>query len=75
MANRMTKKKFLEVFEAAGFDFDVWGWEGILNMISCHESYSADLAERDGFLAAAKGNRERADYIFDVLKDLGYYDK
>lgn len=75
MAKKMTQREFKEIFEAAGFNFNIWGWEGILNMVSSFEAHEAEIARDMGFDAAAEANQERADIIFKELDNRGYYDE
>lgn len=39
---KMTCKEFKEVLEKSGMYFDVWGFEGILNIISLNEKRNAE---------------------------------
>lgn len=73
MAKKMTAKKFWEVLEGAGYDKEIWGYEGILNIISIHETQKEREALKVGFDAAASESRRRADYIYDALDELDFY--
>lgn len=77
MANKamkaMTAKEFWEVLEGAGYNKSVWGYEGILNIISIHESNAEKEDRQRGLNSIADASRERADYIYNYLTDRGYY--
>lgn len=73
--NKMTAKEFIEVLNNIGLDFDIWGYEGILNEISTAQHYAAMKLEQDGCIGLSKYNRERSDMIYDILKERGYYEK
>jgi len=75
MAKAMTCKEFWQVLESVGITKEIWGYDGILNMISILESSQAEQCEKMGLKAAADGNKKRSDAIFKVLTDRGYYDK
>lgn len=74
-AKAMTLKQFKQVLEDAGLNFEVWGWEGILNMISGYNDYLAEQALRIGGMSYAyTHSKEAADKIFKALEERGYYD-
>lgn len=70
---KMTQKEFKEVFESAGFIFDIWGWEGILNMIAMSERTMAENSRNNGSIYTAKSCEESAEIIFKALEARGYY--
>lgn len=72
--SKMTKKEFLEIFEAAGFSFEVWGYEGILNMIAGYSSYLSKDAARRGSAKIAAHIKEQGDIIEAALTARGYYE-
>lgn len=39
---KMTFKEFKQIFNDAGMDFDIWGYEGILNEISIAQNAMAE---------------------------------
>lgn len=71
---KMTLKQFKEVFEKAGFNFDVWGYEGILNLIESHEWYEYHHFKDENKQSLADMAHERIDIIHDELVKIGYYD-
>lgn len=74
MAKKMTATEFKKALTDAGIDFETWGWEGVLNLISICERYNAkDYASRD-LNAIAKSAQEHADNIYHYLKGRGYYE-
>lgn len=74
-AKAMTNKEFWGILEEAGYGKDFWGYEGLLNIISIHDSMQAEKCREDGCNAAAGASQRRADVIFDALVARGYYNK
>lgn len=74
MAKKMTCKEFKEALNAVGMDFEVWGWEGILNQLVLAEKHSADDMNSRGLVHAGSANQRRADAMHDILKQRGFYD-
>lgn len=72
---KMTKKEFIEVFEAAGFSFEVWGWEGILNMIAGYNDFLAQDAAKLGQNKIVEMELKKAKYIEEYLSKRGYYNR
>ena len=79
---KMTAKEFKKVLEVAGMDFDIWGYEGILNIVSIHLERSAkDEMIRykntgdKGWKACAESDRKKSDSIYESLKSKGYYNR
>ena len=70
---KMTNKEFREAFEQAGYNWDVWGYEGILNMISVLEQKNSDEAILRGCLPSARACLERSNKLYDILDERGYY--
>ena len=73
ITKKMTLKEFKEAFEKAGFNFSIWGYEGILNLISCLESRYAKEYEAKGKDMLDEMSRERAVILHQILNDRGYY--
>ena len=69
----MTKKEFVAVLEKAGMYFDVYGYEGILNMIALYSKYASDLYELKS-PAISKMYQHQDDVIYEELSSRGYYD-
>lgn len=69
---KMTEKEFIAAFENAGFDFSVWGYEGILNQIS-------SLYYRYAEEAKSKLMRDfygkKANKLHNLLEERGYYNE
>lgn len=72
---KMTLKEFKEAFESVGFTFEVWGWEGILNLIACEEKMASERSARMGCRYSAAHELERSEKIEMLLKDRGFYDR
>lgn len=71
MNKKMTFKEFKEVLEKAETDFDVFGFEGILNIISLANKYMAEESTRP----YVKNMHKRiSQTIYDELKERGYYE-
>lgn len=67
---KMTEKEFIAAFESAGFVFDIWGYEGILNQISSLYYIKAEETKskvmRDFYI-------EKANILHNLLEERGYY--
>ena len=68
---KMTFKEFKQIFNDAGMDFDIWGYEGILNEISIAQNAMAEETEHD-VLKEMYYNRSR--FIHTKLKERGHYE-
>lgn len=73
MKKTMTAKEFKAVLDKAGITFDIYGFEGILNIVSIGLNAEADTMKARGFDAGAKGYKEMSDKVFDELDKRGYY--
>lgn len=73
MARKMTCKEFKQAFDECGYSFDIWGWDGILNMIACYATLESERQEQRGCLTLAKCEDERRKKIHDYLDNRGYY--
>lgn len=73
-AKKMTQKEFKAVLEKVGMNFEVWGWEGILNMISGYNEFLSEEAIKMGSENVYRHEKNIADAIFDELDKRGYYD-
>ena len=71
---RMTTKEFKDAFEKSGYNFEIFGWEGILNMLSSYEDFMAKQEQERGYDKLAQYAKKRADALFDILNERGYYD-
>lgn len=72
---KMTNKEFKEALDKAGYAFEVYGYEGILNMISLNSKRSAKELDEAHMNAAARSEREKADALFNILNERGYYNE
>ena len=70
----MTKKEFMGVLEKAGLHFDVYGYEGILNILSLYSDYESKAYENRCPVLAKMYSRY-ADIIYNELQARGYYDE
>lgn len=69
---KMTAKEFKEALNKAGFYMDVYGYEGILNMIAAQLYDDArELEHKSNCLADL--SRKQAMILHDILKERGYY--
>ena len=73
MSKKMTLKEFKEIFNECGHNFEVWGYEGILNLIAIADYQDAKDMEKEGLMAGAKALRSKANYITNVLEERGYF--
>ena len=73
-AKKMTLKEFKEVFERAGYSFDVWGYEGILTLIEGYEwSQYNNFKDDPKKQVLARATKKRIDSVHDDLEKIGYY--
>lgn len=73
MNKKMTLKEFKFVFEeVGGMSMDVWGWDGILNLICLARRYTADSALKLGCALSAKRDLEVSNAISDYLDKHNY---
>lgn len=72
---KMTNKEFKEVLKKADVDFETFGYEGILNMLSIFFDRESAYAMKQGCELVARHERERADIIFDELNNRNYYER
>ena len=72
---KMTLKEFKAAFEAVGFNFEIWGWDGILNLIACEEQMASERSARVGCNACAQHELELSEMIEKLLRDRGYYNR
>ena len=70
---KMTCKEFKEALDNAGMYFDVWGWEGILNMLSAYNGYTAREALGLNCDVAARHDQKISDKMYETLAARGYY--
>lgn len=68
---KMTLKEFKQIFNDAGMDFDIWGYEGILNLLMIAEQHLEQETESD---LLKKMHKDRGMYIYNSLKERGYYE-
>ena len=74
MIKKMTTKEFKEAFTSCGYDFGIWQWDGILNMIACYANLCAEREEKIGHDVSARIEHERAHAIHQYLDARHYYD-
>lgn len=70
----MTKKEFIGVLEKAGLCFGVYGYEGILNILSLYSDYESKAYE-GRCPVLQKMYSQYADIIYNELQARGYYDE
>jgi hypothetical protein len=70
---KMTAKEFEEVFTNLYGNFEIWGYEGILNCMACLARYDADDLARHNCPHAAASNQKKHDDIVQYLTVRGYY--
>ena len=78
MANKkvkkMTCKEFKQAFNECGYDFEIWGWDGILNMLACYATREEEYQLSIGNDVLAGVETERRHKIHDYLDARGYFD-
>lgn len=71
---KVNSKEFKEVLTDSGLNFDIFGYDGILNLISIYlEMDSVKYIETSPEFAEYEHNN--SDKIYHYLKDRGYYDR
>lgn len=75
MYEYMTFDEFIEALEKVDMPFDIWKFEGILNMLSIANRYTAEEDEKRGYKPIADAELEKANAIFDILDARGYYNR
>ena len=73
MARKMTQKEFKQAFNECGYNFDIWGWDGILNMIACYATREEEYQIARGCETLAQVEADRRKKIHDYLDKRGYY--
>lgn len=71
MKKKMTLKEFKEILGKAETDFEVFGYEGILNIISLCNKYMSEESERP---YVKKMHQRISKTIYDELTERGYYE-
>ena len=71
---KMTLKEFKEALSAGSTDFEVFGYEGILNLIQIAQTKLADDSEANGSTILPDYYRRHRDALYNILKERGYYD-
>ena len=71
---KMTQKQFKEVLKKANIDIDIWGWDGILNLIAIAYRAMSKNDEEIDFPTIAQMDLETADTITRELDKTGFYD-
>ena len=84
---KMTAEEFIQILNESDIDFEIYGYEGILNMLSIYSTYEADKYEthamletenenvRRGILGVKKLYDNRAYVLHDALAKRGYYER
>ena len=72
---KMTTKEFKEILASADIDFDVFGWEGLLCMISNNEYHNYEDMKSKGLMAGANARKRSFKTIHDALEKRGYFDR
>ena len=67
----MNSKEFKKVLTDAGLNFEIFGYEGILNLISIY--LHLDAQQKHEGSALAEYEEENSDKIYKYLQNRGYY--
>lgn len=70
MNNKMTAKEFKEILRKADINFNIMGYEGILNIICVHYFDQANREEKKGLKHASELYRKQAMIINNELEKL-----
>ena len=68
---KMTLKEFKQIFNDAGMNFDIWGYEGILNEIAIAQNAMAEETKND---VLKEMYQSRSEFIYNSLKERGHYE-
>lgn len=68
---KMTLKEFKQIFNDAGLDFNIWGYEGILNEIAIAQNAMAEETKHD---VLKEMYQSRSEFIYNSLKERGHYE-
>lgn len=81
----MTVEEFIQILNDSGLDFEVFGYEGILSMLSNHLLNEADKYEKKamsqtendntGLLGLMKLYNNMAHAIYTALENRGYFER
>lgn len=69
----MTANEFKKVLTNSNIDFSVWGYEGILNIVSSYCSKMETEYRKKGENAMADLYKDKADKTYEYLESIGYY--
>ena len=70
---KMTNKEFKEILTNAGIQFDIYGYEGILNMIATYKRQMAEKFFEEGYESLSRNYEDCANYLHDELEKRGLY--
>lgn len=71
----ISNAEFKSILTAAGLDFSIWGYGGILNELLAYADAYGDKMQDKGREAMARRAHEISDVIYNELSRRGYYDK
>lgn len=84
---KMTSEEFIQILNDSGLDFEVFGYEGILNMLSMYLTNEAVNYETRAIFEGQKGNDNGGllglmkkydnggSVIYHALENRGYYER
>lgn len=75
---KMYVDEFIKAIDEAGYDFNIYGWEGILNLLCLYSrdqeaKYKEKHKDDDGYLGLAKWEGDRASKVHAILDRRGYF--
>lgn len=70
---KITANEFKKILTDSGMDFDCFGYEGILNIISMFQDYKAKEANEKGCNRIAVLEYKIGSKIYDELYKRGFY--
>lgn len=73
MKKRMNETEFKEALTLAGVDFEIYGYEGVLNALSMFYDYEAKEYFNRGCEAAGNCEKEISNKLYGTLCTIGYY--
>lgn len=72
-ADKMYLRDFVEILEEAGFTFERYGWEYLINVFINHQYFRADESRNKGYIASAEAYEQAAIALQDAKERRGYY--
>ena len=75
-AKKITNKEFKRVFNECYGDFDIWGYEGLLNIMCLSLTYQIKELKKlnPDMTSLILREEERRKKLWDYLEEIGFFD-